>query len=106
MSTDDLTEALRLVGDGRHEAVRARVLASLAHVLHRQNADGQARPAAAEALAIAREENEPRTQAEALLTLAVLETDGATSGEGSDVLRMLAEARAAAEEARDCSVLV
>jgi DNA-binding CsgD family transcriptional regulator len=106
MSSDDLTEALRLVGDGRHEAVRARVLASLAHVLHKQNADAQAQAAAAEALAIARAENEPRTQAEALLTLAVLEAEGAPSGAGLDVLSMLADARAAAEEAGDCSVLV
>jgi DNA-binding CsgD family transcriptional regulator/tetratricopeptide (TPR) repeat protein len=106
MSSDDLTQALRLVGDGRHEAVRARILASLANLLHRQNEDGQARAAAIEALAIAREENEPRARAEALLTLVVLETEGAPSGDGFDVLGMLAEARAAAEEARDCSVLV
>jgi DNA-binding CsgD family transcriptional regulator len=106
LSSDDLAAALRLVGDGRHEAIRARVLASLAHLLHRQNADGQAQAAAAEALAIARAENEPGTQAEALLTLAVLQTEGAPSGAGPGVLRMLAEARAAAEEARDCSVLV
>ena len=106
MSSDDLTQALRLVGDGRHEGVRARILASLAHLLHRQNQDGPARAAAVEALAIAREENERRAQAEALLTLVVLETEGAPSGAGLDVLGMLAEARAAAEEARDCSVLV
>jgi ATP/maltotriose-dependent transcriptional regulator MalT len=106
MSSEDLTQALRLVSDGRHEAVRARVLASLAHLLHKQNADGQAKEAATEALAIAREENQPRTQAEALLTLAVLAAESAVSAGGSDVLSLLAEARAAAEEARDCSVLV
>jgi DNA-binding CsgD family transcriptional regulator len=106
MSSEDLTQALRLVGDGRHEAVRARILASLAHLLHRQDQDGPARAAAVEALAIAREENERRAQAEALLTLVVLETEGAPAIQDSDVLGMLAEARAAAEEARDCSVLV
>jgi DNA-binding CsgD family transcriptional regulator len=106
LSSDDLTQALRLVSDGRYEAVRARVLASLAHLLHKQNADGQAHEAAAAALAIARAENEPRTQAEALLTLAVLGASGGVSAEGSDALGLLAVARAAAEEARDCSVLV
>ncbi len=115
MSSDDLAQALRLVSDGRHEAVRARVLASMADVLsccpdglpqHKQNADGQALAAAEEALAIAREEHEPRTQAKALLTLAVLGSEGAVPNGGFDALGLLAQARAAAEEARDCSVLV
>ena len=106
VSSEDLKQALRLVSDGRHEAVRARVLASLAQLLHKQNADEQAHAAAAEALAVAREESEPRTQAEALLTLAVLAPEGAVSAAGADVLGLLAEARAAAEEARDCGVLI
>ncbi|MGB6458084.1 MAG: AAA family ATPase [Streptosporangiaceae bacterium] len=105
VSSDDLVEALRLVSDGRHEAVRARILASLA-LLYKQNADGQAEATAAEALVIARAENEPRTQAEALLTLAVLASEGGVWTAGPDALGLLAEARAAAEEARDCSVLV
>jgi DNA-binding CsgD family transcriptional regulator len=105
-SSDDLAQALRLVSDGRHEAVRARVLASLAHLLHKQNAEGQAHAAAAEALAIAREEHEPGTQADALLILAVLGSEGAGSAGGVDALGLLAEARAAAEQARDVSVLV
>ena len=98
--SEDLVEALRLVSDGRHEAVRARVLASLAHVLHKQNHLDRARAVAAEALAIAREEQEPATQAQALLTLALL------AGDGPDVLDMLAQARAAAEEARQPSLLL
>jgi ATP/maltotriose-dependent transcriptional regulator MalT len=99
-SSDDLTEALRLVSDGRHEGVRARVLASLANVLHKQNLPDRARATAEEALAIARDEQEPATQALALFTLAML------APQGSDVLAILAEARAAAEDARDYSLIV
>ena len=106
MSSDDLMVAMQLVADGRHEAVRARVLATLAHLLHKESKDSKAHAAAAEALAIARAENEPRTQAEALLTLAVLETEGSPISKGLDVLGLFAAARAAAEQARDCSVLV
>jgi DNA-binding CsgD family transcriptional regulator len=102
----DLAEALRLVGDGRHEAVRARVLASLAHSLLKDRGYGLAREAAEEALAIARDEHEPAVQAQALLTLAILVPEGAVSAGGADVLTLLAQARAAAEEARDWSVLV
>jgi predicted ATPase/DNA-binding CsgD family transcriptional regulator len=97
---EDLTQALRLVSDGQHEAVRARVLSGLAQVLHKQNAIGAARATAHEALAIASEENEPATRAKALLTLAVLPSDG------SDVLGLLQQARGAAEEARDFSLLL
>jgi ATP/maltotriose-dependent transcriptional regulator MalT len=98
--SDDLNQALRLVSDGRHEGVRARVLASLANVLHKQNLPDRARAAAEEALAIARDEQEPATQARALFTLAML------APQGSDVLAMLADARTAAEEARDYSLIV
>jgi DNA-binding CsgD family transcriptional regulator/tetratricopeptide (TPR) repeat protein len=99
-SSDDLIEALRLVSDGRHESVRARVLASLANALGKQNLHDRARATAEEALAIAREEKEPATQARALSTLAML------APQGSDVLETLAQARAAAEEARDYSLIV
>ncbi|HEY7324939.1 MAG TPA: AAA family ATPase [Streptosporangiaceae bacterium] len=99
-SSDDLVEALRLVSDGRHEGVRGRVLASLAHILYKQNLPDRARAAAEEALAIARDEQEPATQAQALFTLAML------APEGPDVLAILAHARAAAEEARDYSLIV
>ncbi len=98
--SDDLAEALRLVSDGRHEGVRGRVLASLASVLHKQDLPDRARATAEESLAIAREENEPATQARALNTLAML------APPGSDVLETLAQARAAAEEARDYSLIV
>ena len=103
---DDLTQALRLVSDGRHEAERARVLASLAHALCKHDMQDEAKAAAEEALAIATEQHDPATQAQALLTLAVVVPEGAVSVDGSDVLGLLAQARAAAEEARDCSVLV
>jgi DNA-binding CsgD family transcriptional regulator len=103
---DDLAEALRLVSDGRHEAVRARVLASLAYSLGKDHAEGLAKEAAEEALAIAREVNEPAVQAQALLILAVLVPEGAGSAGGADVLGLLAQARAAAEQARDVSVLI
>jgi tetratricopeptide (TPR) repeat protein len=99
-SSDDLTEALRLVSDGRHEAVRARVLASLANVLRKQDLPDRARATAEEALAIARDENEPATAAQALSTLAML------APQGSDVLETLTQARTAAEEARDYSLIV
>jgi hypothetical protein len=99
--TDDLTEALRLVSDGRHEAVRARVLASLAHSLHKRGDGSGAQAAAEEAAAIAREENDPATEARALLTLAVLSPAGA-----DDALGLLSEARAAANRAHDYNVLV
>jgi ATP/maltotriose-dependent transcriptional regulator MalT len=99
-SSDDLTEALYLVSDGRHESVRGRVLASLANVLHKQNLPDRARAAAEEALVIAREEKEPATQAQALSTLALL------APEAPDVLEILAQARAAAAEARDSSLIV
>ncbi len=99
-SSDDLIEALRLVSDGRHEGVRARVLASLANALRKQNLHDRARATAEEALAIARDEKEPATQARALSTLAML------APQGSDVLEILAQARAAAEEARDYSLIV
>src|SRR5215469_13480887 len=99
-SSDDLTEALRLVSDGRHEGVRARVLASLASVLRKQDLPDRARATAEEALAIARDENEPATQAQALSTLAML------APQGSDVLDTLRQARTAAEEARDYSLIV
>jgi len=99
-ASDDLTEALRLVSDGRHEGVRGLVLASLAHILYKQHRPDLARAAAEEALAIAQEEKEPATQARALFTLAML------APQGSDVLAILAQARAAAEEARDFSLIV
>ena len=99
-SSDDLTEALRLVSDGRHEGVRARLLASLANVLYKQNLHDRARSAAEEALAIAGEEKEAATQAQALFALAML------APQGSDVLPILTRARAAAEEARDYSLIV
>lgn len=100
VSSDDVTEALRLVSDGRNETVRAQVLTGLAHVLHKQHADAAAQAAAEEALAIATEEDEPAIRAWALLTLAVLAPDG------EDALRMLAQARGAAEQARDPSLLM
>ena len=101
---DDLREALRLVSDGRHEAARAQVLASMATFYYKQHADSQARACAEEALAIAREQNELATQSTALLSLALLEPTG--SDGGRKVLDLLAQARATAEVIHDHRLLV
>ena len=101
---DDLREALRLVSDGQHEAARAQVLASLARAQHKVNDDPQAKVSAEEALAIAREQDLPATQAHALLTLAMLDLGG-LSGELT-VLDLLAQARAAAGRVQDYWLLV
>jgi DNA-binding CsgD family transcriptional regulator len=96
----DLREALRLVADGRHEAQRRRVLASLSHALHRdQRTAAEARRAAAEALALARESGDGATEASALLVLAM--TPCSPRGGPDDALALIAEARAAAERADD-----
>jgi DNA-binding CsgD family transcriptional regulator len=96
----DLRRALSLVGDGRHERERARVLASLANLQHKERSDAQARSAAEEALAIARQTGDLVTQAGALITLAMLESDAAPASQNA-ALDMLARARAAAGQAHD-----
>ena len=104
-TADDLREAHRLVSDGRHERERAQVLASLAHLVHKENSDAEAGPAAEEALRIARLGGDLATQARALLTLAMLRGRcGQYSSD--DALDLLAQARRAAEEAKDHRLLL
>ena len=97
---DDLSAALALVSDGKHEAARAAVLASLSHAQHKRHADAQARASAEEALELAGSLGLLGPQATALLTLAMLDLE---SGRGSvaAVLDLLAQARAAAAQTQD-----
>jgi DNA-binding NarL/FixJ family response regulator len=100
----DLRAALSLVSDGHHEADRARVLASLAHVQWKERASGLSRAAAAEALAVAGPDGDPATRARALRTLAML--DDAEGADPAAVLDLLAQARAAAAQAQDHDMLL
>jgi DNA-binding CsgD family transcriptional regulator/tetratricopeptide (TPR) repeat protein len=102
-TSDGLSEALRLVSDGRHERERGHVMASLAHAQHKEGLDAQAHAAAAEALAIAGREGDLATQARALLTLGMV---GQRGTDQQDVLDLLARARTAAEHARDYHLMV
>jgi ATP/maltotriose-dependent transcriptional regulator MalT len=100
----DLHRALQLVSGGAHEGERGRVLASLAYMQTKVTEAEQARPAAEEALAIARRTDDLGTQASALLTLAMLRP-GAESGSQA-ALDMLADARAAASQAGDYHLMM
>jgi DNA-binding CsgD family transcriptional regulator len=102
-TTDGLREALDLVSDGRHERARGLVLASLANAQHKDGLDAQAHASAAAALAIARQQADPATQARALLTLAMVGQDGTDQ---RNVLDLLAQARTAAEEVHDYYLMV
>jgi DNA-binding CsgD family transcriptional regulator len=104
-TADDLREALRLVSDGQHERARAQVLASLAHLVHKENSDAEAGPAAEEALRIARIEGDLATQSRALLTLAML-SGRCGQYSSDDALDLLTQARQAAEEAQDHRLLL
>jgi DNA-binding CsgD family transcriptional regulator len=101
---DDLRAALALVSDGNNERERARVLASLSHLLYKERADTSARAAAQEALVLARREGDPAIAARALNTLAMV--DGCTGLNYAGVLELLAEARAAAEQVHDYHLVV
>jgi DNA-binding CsgD family transcriptional regulator len=96
----DLRRGLALVGDGAHERERAQVLASLAHLQHKERSDSQARAAAEEALAIARQTGDLATQASALITVAMLSPRSGPGGEEA-ALDMLAQARETAGRAHD-----
>ena len=96
----DMRHALALVGDGRHERERAQVLASLAHLQHKERRDSEARCAAGEALAIARRTGDLGTQASALITVAMLSPRSGPGGEDA-ALAMLAQAREVAGQAHD-----
>jgi len=101
----DLRRALALVGDGRHERERAQVLASLANLQHKVRNDSQARSAAEEALAIARETGDLATQASALITVAMLSPRSEPGGEDA-ALDLLAQARDVAGQAHDHEHLI
>ena len=101
----DLHRALHLVSGGAHERERGRVLASLAYMQTKITEAEQARPAAEEALAIARRTDDLGTQASALLTLAMLRP-GAEPGGNQVALDMLAQARAAASQAGDYHMMM
>jgi DNA-binding CsgD family transcriptional regulator len=96
----DMRRGLALVGDGRHERERAMLLASLAHLQHKERRDSQARSAADEALAIARQTGDLATQASALITVAMLSPRSGPDGERA-ALEMLAQARETAGRAHD-----
>jgi DNA-binding CsgD family transcriptional regulator len=96
----DLRLALTLVGDGGHERERARVLASLAHLQHKNASDAPALESAEEALAIARQTGDLATQASALITVAMLAPRSGPDGEQA-ALDLLARAREAAGQAHD-----
>ena len=101
----DLHRALHLVSGGAHERERGRVLASLAYMQTKITEAEQARPAAEEALAIARRTDDLGTQASALLTLAMLRP-AAEPGGNQVALDMLAQARAAASQAGDYHMMM
>ena len=101
----DLREALALVGDGRHERERAKVLASLAHLQHKEGSIAQARCTAQEALAIARATSDLAPQASALITVAMLTPRSGPGGEDA-ALDLLAQARAVAGQAHDHEHLI
>jgi DNA-binding CsgD family transcriptional regulator len=101
----DLRQALSLVDDGRHERERARVLASLANLQHKEGSDSQSRSAAEEALAIATQTGDQATAASALITLAMLAL-GPAPGCGEASLELLAQARDAAGQAHDYHLLM
>jgi DNA-binding CsgD family transcriptional regulator len=96
----DLRGALALVGDSRHERERGRVLASLAHLQHKNSGDRMALQSAGEALVIARRTGDLATQASALITVAML-SPGSSPEREDAALDMLAQARAAAGQAHD-----
>ena len=101
----DLHRALQLVSGGTYERERGRVLASLAYMQTKVTEGEQARPAAEEALAIARRTDDLGTQASALLTLAMLQPTAEPGGTQA-ALDMLAEARAAASQAGDYQMMM
>lgn len=102
---DDLHKALRLVAGPDHAAERAKVLASLAKNVARGTNREQARSAAEEALAIARETGDLTTQSSALLTLAMDGTGACTGGEDAS-FTLIGQARTAAERAGDYHMLL
>jgi DNA-binding CsgD family transcriptional regulator len=102
----DLRAALRLVSDGRHEAQRARVLASLSHALRKgHRGDSEAYRMAEEALALARASGDSATEASALLTIAMTQHAGDRPDDEAD-LAVMAQARAAAELAGDYQLIL
>ncbi len=102
---EDLHEALRLVAGPGREAERAKVLASLAKNLARGAVTAQARAAAEEALALARQTGDLATQSSALLTLAMRGGGACSSGEDAS-FGLIGQARAAAEQAGDYHMLL
>ncbi|HEX5295031.1 MAG TPA: AAA family ATPase [Streptosporangiaceae bacterium] len=96
----DLRRALGLVGDGRHERERGRVLASLGHLQHKERNDSESLAAAQEALGIARQTGDLSTQASALITVAMLSPRSGPGGEDA-ALDMLVQARQVAGLAHD-----
>ena len=88
----DLRAALALVPAGLDDAARARVLVSEARYLLRPFSP-QAKIAATEALALARQEGAAETQVDALCELAKIE---ANDGQDAAALRLFGEARALA----------
>jgi ATP/maltotriose-dependent transcriptional regulator MalT len=95
----DLMEAVRLVPAGAPPAARARVLEAAAHdIHHREGFDpAEARARAEEAVAVAREADDPEIEAMALVALACAEPSTATLERNR---ALLAEARAAATQAK------
>jgi len=101
----DLHRALQLVSDGRHERERAIVLANLAQLDHKRHDNASSRSAAEEALGLARTSGDQATQANALITLAMLEPDPRSAANEAP-LAMLATARQAAGEAADYHLMM
>jgi DNA-binding CsgD family transcriptional regulator/tetratricopeptide (TPR) repeat protein len=93
LSDDDLERALQLVPEGAAPQARARVLLAVSNV-DQDRTGTKHRLWAQEALRISRATGDLSAQANALLTIAMADSDpGAQAASGSEVLAMIAQAR-------------
>jgi ATP/maltotriose-dependent transcriptional regulator MalT len=93
----DLREALAVVPEHPPTSVRAAVLRRIAWVL-RDSSPDEALEAARESLAVARAAGDAKTEAQALMVMAVSRPDGG-AGSAEEALEIIAQARAAANQA-------
>jgi DNA-binding CsgD family transcriptional regulator/tetratricopeptide (TPR) repeat protein len=99
INAGELQQALQLVPADFAPSARARILMSSGK--HAGNCDPQDRPMAVEALALARQVGDAGTEANALLTLALIAAHpGGMARQGSEPLDLIAQARSIADEAR------